>query len=81
MNDARMTIRLPGDALDFARQYARESRMTLSELVLRYFERLREINLRKSGAVPRSVAKVAGIIPADVDVESEYRAHLAEKYL
>ena len=81
MNDARMTIRLPGEALDFARQYASESQMTLSELVLRYFERIREIVMRKDDAVPRSVVRVAGIIPDDVDAEAEYRAHLSEKYL
>lgn len=81
MNDARMTIRLPGETLRFAQGYARDRQMTLSELVLRYFDRLREAVSRKEDQIPSSVSKVVGIIPPDVDVEAEYRAHLAEKYL
>lgn len=79
MNEARMSIRLPGETLDFVQGYARDRQMTLSELVLRYFDRLREAVARNDYQMPRCVSKVAGIVPPDV--ESEYRAHIAEKYL
>ena len=37
MNDARMTIRLPGSSLAFARRYASEMGVTVTDLVVRYF--------------------------------------------
>ncbi len=80
MNDARMTIRLPGETLLFAQGYARRARISLSELVLRYFNRLRESS-EEMGELPSSVREVAGIIPPDVDVEKMYHDHMMEKYL
>ena len=80
MNDARMTIRLPGDTLLFAQGYARKRHITLSELVVRYFNRLKE-SFSDQGELPPSVREVVGIIPPDVDVEKMYREHVAEKYL
>ncbi|MBE6381785.1 MAG: hypothetical protein E7049_02075 [Lentisphaerae bacterium] len=80
MNDARMTIRLPGETLLFAQEYARRARISLSELVLRYFNRLRETSIDKDG-LPGSVREVVGIIPPDVDVEKAYGDHVMEKYL
>lgn len=80
MNDARMTIRLPGETLLFAQEYARRARISLSELVLRYFNRLRETSIDEDG-LPGSVREVVGIIPPDVDVEKAYGDHVMEKYL
>ena len=42
MNDARMTLRLPGEYLEFARNYASEREMTLTDLVIGYFKKLKE---------------------------------------
>ena len=42
MNDARLTMRLSSEYLSFARAYAREREMTLTDLVVGYFKRLRE---------------------------------------
>ena len=80
MNDARMTIRLPGDTLLFAQGYARKRHITLSELVVRYFNRLKE-SFSGQDEVPASVRDVVGIIPPHVDVEKMYRDHVVEKYL
>ncbi len=80
MNDARMTIRLPGDTLLFAQRYAKKRQISLSELVVRYFNRLKETFSRED-EVPASVSEVAGIIPSNIDVEQMYREHVAEKYL
>ena len=80
MNDARMTIRLPGETLVFAQNYARERNISLSELVLRYFMQLKESFSRRE-ELPESVRDVVGIIPADVDVDKSYHGHLEEKYL
>ncbi len=80
MNDARMTIRLPSDTLLFAQGYARKRQISLSELVVRYFNRLKESFSGQDG-IPASVRDVVGIIPSDIDVEQMYHEHLAEKYL
>ena len=81
MNDARMTIRLPGEALLFAQKYAKSLHISLSELVLRYFDRLKGAFAADEADVPASVRNVAGLIPPKVDVERAYRDHLVEKYL
>ena len=80
MNDARMTIRLPSDMLLFAQGYAKKRQISLSELVVRYFTRLKE-SFSEKDEVPASVRDVVGIIPSDIDVEQVYHEHLVEKYL
>ena len=80
MNDARMTIRLPSDMLLFAQGYAKKRQISLSELVVRYFNRLKESFSGQDG-IPASVRDVVGIIPSDIDVEQMYHEHLVEKYL
>ena len=80
MNDARMTIILPSDTLLFAQGYARKRQISLSELVVRYFNRLKESFSGQDG-IPASVRDVVGIIPSDIDVEQVYHEHLVEKYL
>ena len=81
MNDARMTIRLPGESLVFAQKYAKELRISLSELVLRYFDRLKECCSANDENEPDSVRDVAGLIRQDIDVEKVYHECLVEKYL
>lgn len=80
MNDARMTIRLPSDMLLFAQGYAKKRQISLSELVVRYFTRLKE-SFSEKDEIPASVRDVVGIIPSDIDVEQMYHEHLVEKYL
>lgn len=80
MNDARMTIRLPSDMLLFAQGYAKKRQISLSELVVRYFSRLKE-SFSEKDEIPASVRDVVGIIPSDIDVEQMYHEHLVEKYL
>ncbi len=41
MNDARMTIRLPRASLVFAHEYAEQTGTTVTDLVIRYFERIK----------------------------------------
>ncbi len=78
MNDARMTVRLPSDSLAFAREYAAEMGMTVTDLVIRYFERMKEATATEG--LPSSVRKVAGIVPKSIDAREEYRKHLLERY-
>lgn len=78
MNDARMTIRLPRASLVFAHEYAEQTGTTVTDLVIRYFERIRATFA--ANPVPKSVRKVAGIVPQSVDAREEYRKHLLERY-
>lgn len=78
MNDARMTIRLPGESLLFARNYAAQTGTTVTDLVIRYFDRIKASF--ESDGVPKSVRNVAGIVPQSVDARKEYREHLMERY-
>ena len=78
MNDARMTIRLPGASLEFARRYAAQMGITVTDLVVRYFDRMREAFA--GNGVPASVRDVAGIVPKTVDARKSYRDHLLERY-
>ncbi len=78
MNDARMTIRLPGASLMFVREYAAQTGTTVADLVIRYFDRIKEAFV--GDGVPKSVRKVAGIVPPSVDAREEYRKHLLERY-
>jgi len=80
MNDARMTLRLPGEYLAFARQYAHEREMTITDLVLGYLRKLKEsVSVREE--LPAGVRDMVGIIPSsDVDAVKEYHDHLMERY-
>jgi len=78
MNDAKMTIRLPGASLEFARRYAGAMGITVTDLVVRYFERIRATF--SDGDIPASVRDVAGIVPRSIDARSDYHDHLMERY-
>ena len=63
MNDARMTLRLPGECLEFARNCASEREMTLTDLVIGYFRKLKEL-MAVWEELPEYVRGMVGIIPA-----------------
>ena len=80
MNDARMTLRLPGEYLEFARNYASEREMTLTDLVIGYFKKLKETMAVKE-ELPECVRGMVGIIPAgEHDSVEDYHDYLMERY-
>ncbi len=54
METAKLTVQLPKRDLEFAEQYARARRITLSELIDRYLRRLRIRNSAQSPSDSRS---------------------------
>ena len=76
MKTAKMTIRLPDSDLAFAKLYAKEQGLSLTDLILRYLVRL---SLSTKSDMPAEVRAVAGVIPARVDAKKEYRDHLLGK--
>lgn len=77
MSTAKMTIRLPRKDLDIAKQYALQHNLSLTGLVLRYFERLRP---DETNGIPPEIAAVAGTLPAGIDVRAEYAAAMEAKH-
>ena len=77
MTTAKLTVRLPKANIDFAKRYARDHHLTLTELIDRHFRRLRS---QEKGEIHPEVEKISGLVPAEVDAEAEYHAHLLKKH-
>jgi len=77
MATAKLTVRLPREEIEFAKQYAQEHRVTVAELFDRYLRRLQEAS---GAAIHPEVEKISGIIPPDVDARAAYLDHLARKH-
>ncbi len=75
---SKLTVRLPDESLEFVKRFAAQHGLTVTEVLSRYLTRLRESTL--GGAVHPKVARVSGLVPADVDVEALYHDHLVEKH-
>ena len=76
MKNAKLTVRLPEEDLEFAKQYARENKLTLTALVHRFFSRLR--TARETEISPH-LEPIVGLVPPDVNAAEEHRKHLLEK--
>lgn len=77
MESAKLTVRLPKRDLEFAKQYAKAHRITVTELIDRY---LRSLQAQGGAAIHPEVEKISGLIPSDVDAISEYREHVLRKH-
>ena len=73
---AKLTIRLPREDLEFAKSYAKAHGVTLTEVIDRYLCLLRDREHRSSA----ELARMTGLIPAEVDGEAAFRQHLASKH-
>ena len=77
MQDTKLTIRVPRDVLEEAKEYAQRNRTTLTRLVSEYLRRLADE--RSLLAEAPTVRRLAGALSPDVSVD-DYRAYLEEKY-
>ena len=75
---SKLTVRLPDESLEFVKRYAAQHGLTVTEVLSRFLTRSRESTL--GGAVHPKVARVSGLVPADVDAEALYHDHLVEKH-
>ncbi len=76
METVKLTVRLPRQDLEFAKQYAQAHRITVTELIDRYLRSLQA----GTSAIHPEVERIAGVIPQEVDARSEYREHLRRKH-
>lgn len=84
MNDARFSMRLPHDTLLFAQGYAASCNMTLTDLVIRYFERLKGgISATHPRKRSRNIDRYVGIAKctlSDEEMDDSRFRGLMEKY-
>lgn len=74
---SKLTIRLPSQDLAFAKAYAKAHGISVTEMIDRYLRQMRAIE-RYSPSPELDV--ITGLLPADLDAESEYRDHLVDKH-
>jgi uncharacterized protein DUF6364 len=77
METAKLTVRLPKKDLEFAKKYAQEHRITVTELIDRY---LRRLQTEHPAGIHPEVEKISGLVPPDVDAEAMYREDLIKRY-
>ena len=76
MEKRKLTVRVPTDVLEGAKQYARENRTSLTRLVSEY---LRQLTAQDDPlAQAPIVRRLSGTLSQDVSVE-DYRGYLEQK--
>jgi Family of unknown function (DUF6364) len=77
MKDSRLTVRVPRNLLEEAREYARENRTTLTRLVSEY---LRQLAARRDPLADAPIGRrLSGSLSQKVSLE-DYKEHLEDKY-
>lgn len=77
MDTAKLTVRLPRKSLEFAKEYAREHHITVTDLITRYLQRLQN---GQPTPIHPDVERFSGLIPEDVDAEALYLEHIERKH-
>lgn len=77
MPTRKLTIRLPEDDIEYAKNYASNHGITLTELIDRYFKQLRISN---SQNLHPDILRFSGIIPSDIDSRIDYLNGIEEKH-
>ncbi len=77
MESTKLTIRVPREVLERAKQYARDHQTNLTRLVSEY---LRQLPVDNDPLVDAPVVqRLSGLLSADVSIE-DYQQYLEEKY-
>lgn len=77
METRKLTVRLPDEDLAFLKAYAREHGLTVTEVIDRYLRRMRLLRQREPS---QALAPITGLVPAEVDAESEWRQRQLRKH-
>lgn len=77
METRKLTIRLPEEDIDFAKDYAARHGLTMTQLIDRY---LKELQRRPEGRLHPDIVRFSGIIPEQVDARDDYYASLEDKH-
>jgi hypothetical protein len=77
MGTRKLTIRLPEEEIDFAKEYAARHGMTMTQLIDRYLKVLQRC---PEGKLHPDIVRFSGIIPENIDARDAYYAGLEEKH-
>ena len=73
----KLAIRLPAQHVLFAKRYAREHGISVTEVIDRYLRRLREL---ENYSPSPTLEAISGILPPDIDAEGEFHRHQLHKH-
>ncbi|MDY6849998.1 MAG: DUF6364 family protein [Thermodesulfobacteriota bacterium] len=77
MATRKLTIRLPEEDIEFAKNYATKHGITMTELIDRYLKQLRR---RPEGDIHPDILRFSGIIPEEIDARKEYHEAMEDKH-
>ncbi|RLB67562.1 MAG: hypothetical protein DRH08_03365 [Deltaproteobacteria bacterium] len=77
MSTRKLTIRLPEEEIDFAKQYASSHGLTMTQLIDRYLKQLRR---RSEGELNQNIIRFSGIIPENNGTRDDYFTAMEEKH-
>ena len=77
MTTRKLTVRLLEEEIDFAKQYAAQHGLTMTQLIDRYFKSLQYLPKEHLSA---DIIRFSGIIPATNEVRNDYYSALEEKH-
>jgi hypothetical protein len=72
----KLTVRVPREHLEAAKEYARQHGVTLTEVIDRYLRSLQSSKIEPS----KEVATITGLVPTNIDAATEYRNHMVAKH-
>ncbi len=77
MTTKKLQVELSADDVEFVESYAEKHGKSVAEVLAQYIQRLKS---RQSPALHPDVKKITGILPAELDVASDYHQHIVEKH-
>ncbi len=77
MATRKLTIRLPEEEIDFAKEYAARHGLTMTQLIDRY---LKELQRGPAGRLSPDIVRFSGIVPHSIDAREDYNAGMEEKH-
>lgn len=73
----KLTVRLPKEDLAFAKRYAEQHGITVTEFIDRYLRRMRAMEQQE---LSPELEAITGLIPSDIQAEVEMLEHRASKH-
>lgn len=77
MPTRKLTIRLPEEDIDFAKQYAATNGITITELIDRYLKALQHL---PEGQLSPAIIRFSGIISETTETKADYYSAIEEKH-
>jgi hypothetical protein len=77
MPTRKLTIRLPEEDIDFAKQYAARHGLTMTELIDRYLKKLQH---PPEKLLNPDIIRFSGIIPETIDARKDHYSAVEEKH-